>query len=357
MSPAPSRRSSAVLVGAVIILAIYALAGFSFAPVSFTPRSSLDRVGDSEVLPVPSRTYIWSDCTRLGLRWTYAVAEDSQSPLVDVIMSQVQSLRQEALGKAERPLNITIKLPSKWPSPDIAPTSFGETPAPVPVSASDFKPPLTCATENFTLSSYSPRLPEYKILSRSRIACWHSHLSVIQGASTHERDKAVLILEDDVDMEADIKERLSSIWSLLPSDWDIVFLGHCWSNESHYPPLGYVAEPLHNFDLPSSTSTTLLHPSHGPLCTHAYALSPTGAKRLLLHLMHPPFAYSRAIDHALVWLVRSGRLNSFSVVPSVVVQRKVGKSDVMPMAGKGKGSGWRDRLVHGVPADSDATSS
>ncbi|KAF8143287.1 hypothetical protein K438DRAFT_1994005 [Mycena galopus ATCC 62051] len=185
MSTAPARRSSAVLVAAVIFLAIYKLTGFSFAPVSFTPRSSLDRAGDSEVLPVPSETYVislyrrtdfnYQDMerlrTRLGLRWTYTVAEDSQSPLVDVIVSQVRSLRQEALGKAEHPLNITIKLPFKWPSPDIAPTSFGETPAPVPVSASDFKPPLTCATENFTLSPYSPRLPEYKILSRSRIAC------------------------------------------------------------------------------------------------------------------------------------------------------------------------------------------
>ncbi|KAF8143296.1 hypothetical protein K438DRAFT_1876361, partial [Mycena galopus ATCC 62051] len=334
MPPAPSRRSSAVLVGAVIILAIYKLAGLSLAPVSFTLGSSLDqhRVGDSEVLPVPSRTYVislprrtdrYQDMerlrTRLGLRWTYAVAENSQSPLVDVIMSQVQSLRQEALGKAERPLNITIKLPFKWPSPDIAPTSFRETPV--------------------------------------RIACWHSHLSAIQRASTHARNKAALILEDDVDMEADIKERLSSIWSLLPSDWDIVFLGHCWSNEAHYPPRGYVAEPLHDFDLPSSTSTTLLHPSHGPLCTHAYALSPTGAKRLPLHLMHPPFAYSRAIDHALACLVRSAWLNSFSVVPSVVVQRKVGKSDVMPIPGKGRGSGWRDRLVYGVLADSNATPS
>ncbi|KAF8193478.1 hypothetical protein K438DRAFT_1969382 [Mycena galopus ATCC 62051] len=228
-------------------------------------------------------------------------------------MSQVRSLRQEALGKAERPLNITVKLPFQWPSADIAPTFFGETPAPVPIS-SDFKPPLTCATKNFTLSSYSSRLPEYKNLSRSRIACWHSHLSAIQRASTHERDKAT-------------SESTSAFLLSGACDWDIVVLGYCWSNESHYPPLGYVAEPLHDFDLPSSTSTTLLHPSHGPLCTHAYAFCPTGAKRLLLHLTHPPF---RAIDHALAWLVRSGRLNSFSVVPSVVVQRKVGESDVMP---------------------------
>jgi hypothetical protein len=60
--------------------------------------------------------------------------------------------------------------------------------------------------------------------------------------------------------------------------------------------------------------------------------------------MHPPFAYSRAVDHALAWLVRSGRLQSFSLVPSVVVQRKVGSSDVMG----GQGSKWRDGLIDGV---------
>ncbi|KAF8174143.1 hypothetical protein K438DRAFT_1849502, partial [Mycena galopus ATCC 62051] len=271
-------------------------------------------VGDSEVLPVPSRIYVISLPRR-------TVLYQDMAPLVAVIMSQVPSLRQEALGKAEHPPNITVKLPFKWSSSDIAPTSFGETTAPVPVPASDFKPPLTCATQNFTLSPYSPRL--------GSPAGSRTYLSAIQRAPTHERDKAALILEDDV-------ERLSSIWSLLPSDWDIL---------------------SHDFDLPSSTSTTLLHPSHGPLCTHAYALSPAGTKRLLSHLMHPPFACSRAIDHARAWLVRSAWLNSFSVVPSVVVQRKVGKSDVMPIPGKGKGSRWRDRLVHGVLADSDATPS
>jgi GR25 family glycosyltransferase involved in LPS biosynthesis len=75
---------------------------------------------------------------------------------------------------------------------------------------------------------YSSRLPEYKILSLSRIACWHSHLSVIQRVSTHRPNEVALILEDDVDMEEDITERLSAIWSLLPSNWDIVFLGESY---------------------------------------------------------------------------------------------------------------------------------
>jgi hypothetical protein len=61
-------------------------------------------------------------------------------------------------------------------------------------------------------------------------------------------------------------------------------------------------------------------------------------------LLYPPFAYSRALDQAFAWLVISERLKSYSVVPSVVVQRKVGGSDVM----SGNGSTWKDELVRGV---------
>ncbi|KAF7340469.1 hypothetical protein MVEN_01967200 [Mycena venus] len=367
MSPAPSPRGFAVLVGAAILLVIYTHAGFSFGPISSSMTSSPGqrRAGD-DVLPIPSSTYVislphrtdrYEDMERLrsclGLRWTYVVAEDSQSPLVDRIISQVRSLRQEELKMKAYPPNTSIELPFQWPSPDTATStvpfqgSNSDTPLyPVP-AASDSTEPLTCATENFTLFPYSPGLPEYKVLSRSRIACWHSHLSVIQRVSTHAPENAALILEDDVDMEADIKERLSVIWNLLPSDWDIVFLGHCWSNESFYPPLGHISPPSPHLH---TSFTTKLHLSHAPLCTHAYALSPAGAKRLLRDLTYPRFAYSRAIDHALAWLVQSGRLNSFSVVPSVVVQRKIGESDVMT----GKGSGWKDQLIHGVLADEES---
>ena len=107
--------------------------------------------------------------------------------------------------------------------------------------------------------------------------------------------------------------------------------GHCWSDETQLPALRRG---------PSAS----LHPSAAPKCTHAYALSRRGARRALLHLRHPPFAYSRAIDQALAWLVRSGRLRAFSVVPPVVVQRKDSSSDVMP----GRGSEWRQGLENGV---------
>lgn len=101
---------------------------------------------------------------------------------------------------------------------------------------------------------------------------------------------------------------------------------------------------LSGIDAPRAVPSSRMHPSRNPKCTHAYALSRTGARRLLLHLMYPPFAYSRAIDQAFAWLVQSGRLKSYSIVPSIVVQRKVGGSDIAA----GKGSKWKDHLLDGV---------
>ena len=116
--------------------------------------------------------------------------------------------------------------------------------------------------------------------------------------------------------------------------------GHCWSEESEKPSIASYRSLI----LTVTESVTTLHPSTSPKCTHAYVLSRRGARRLAIYLRHPPFAYSRAIDQAISWLVESGKLESYSVVPSVVVQRKVDDSDIFG----GKGSSWRDNLTRGV---------
>ncbi|KAE9389983.1 hypothetical protein BT96DRAFT_926178 [Gymnopus androsaceus JB14] len=158
-------------------------------------------------------------------------------------------------------------------------------------------------------------------LTPARVACWYSHLMVLRrivernnayyelspGRNTSNEHISV-IFEDDIDMEKDIRQRLARIWHVLPSDWDIVFLGHCWSNESFYPAISLSeSSPLSSssllLDLDSRLLSPLpsqntLHPSYSPRCTHAYALSPSGAIKLLEHLEYPPFAYSRAIDQA-----------------------------------------------------------
>jgi hypothetical protein len=69
-----------------------------------------------------------------------------------------------------------------------------------------------------------------------------------------------------------------------------------------------------------------------------------GARKLLLHLAYPPFAYSRAIDQAISWLIVSKRINGYSIVPSVVVQRKVDESDIR----LSKGKPWKEELADGI---------
>ena len=40
-----------------------------------------------------------------------------------------------------------------------------------------------------------------------------------------EKDVAAIIFEDDIDVEVDIERRLKDMWSDLPDDWDMLFLG------------------------------------------------------------------------------------------------------------------------------------
>ncbi len=90
-----------------------------------------------------------------------------------------------------------------------------------------------------------------------------------------------------------------------------------------------------------------IHPSFAPKCTHAYAVTRAGARKLVQYLRYPPFAYSRALDQAYAWLILSGRVQSYSIVPSVVVQRKVSTSDV-DAGDSGFGSSWKESLEDGV---------
>ena len=91
--------------------------------------------------------------------------------------------------------------------------------------------PLTCATQNNTTGQpYATSLPTYMLLTAAKIACWNSHVQLIREIAAHAVDHspcgdAVLVLEDDIDMEKDIRERLHAVWTALPAEWDVVFLG------------------------------------------------------------------------------------------------------------------------------------
>ena len=118
----------------------------------------------------------------------------------------------DALVESESPLD--MKGSDLWPSDDITPPD------------SPPHEPLTCAYENSTLEPYSPQTPPYRLLTKERLACWHSHWQVIRLIAD-SKDDVSLVLEDDVDMELDTRQRLLGVWDSLPIGWDIVFLGKC----------------------------------------------------------------------------------------------------------------------------------
>ncbi|KAL5522579.1 hypothetical protein ACEPAG_8596 [Sanghuangporus baumii] len=309
----------------------------------------------------------------LDLDWVYFDALDKEDDLVDVIMHSVANQR---IDSAPSVPSTTTEL--SWPdaledarleSLGVENHSYGSL---------RFRhasiDQLVCATGDNTIPTYSnfSSIPFHMRLSRGMIACWYSHIrlmaeivkrtSHIRQHSWDGREGVTVVFEDDVDVEWDLKERVVRMWRDLPRDWDIVMLGHCWSNESTNPPI---------------TPSSALHPSYRPKCTHGYVLSPLGARNLLTHLTYPPFAFSRALDQAIAHLIWTRKIRSYSVVPSIVVQRRCplvniddspehevsekgeqrnvtrcsylgmdedGDSDIW-VSGEQKGSRWRDSLV------------
>lgn len=178
------------------------------------------------VLSLPRRTDRRQEMGRLrkalGLRWRYIDALDMNNQLVGNIMDSVRAIRATRSG------------PFTWPT-DIPPLnerlsawSPGFLSLSVKTPASRPPVPMLRATKNNSVAAYEPNLPEYMILTPARIACWYTHVSVMEVVANDQSlkdDDAVIILEDDIDMERDIHARLKHVWAYLPKEWDMVHLG------------------------------------------------------------------------------------------------------------------------------------
>ncbi|RIB14070.1 glycosyltransferase family 25 protein [Gigaspora rosea] len=147
-------------------------------------------------------------------------------------------------------------------------------------------------------------------------ACYVSHY-MIYSSIIYNRYDSALILEDDVDIELNITSIMTHIHSLLPSDWDLLYIGHCMGWE------GYFDQPL--FD---TSETFKLYPSKKPYCTHGYAVSAAGALKLikLLAELYIP------LDLQLISKIEEGVLKSYSVNPAAIIQTNDNPSDVSPGA-------------------------
>jgi hypothetical protein len=226
---------------------------------------TLGIASDIFVLSLPRRTDRHTEMEvlriALNLQWTFVDAVESHSTAIESIMTQMRSLRAgsataststdrgifrwpqniDALSSSSQPLGLEGS--DLWASQSStynnkrhlkATTIRGiagitDKSTAIPTTSAE---PLTCTSEDYNILPFTRGLPEYKLLTMAKMACWNSHLSIIRRiAEGNSRTQVALeqdvslILEDDIDMECDIRERLASIWTLIPAGWDMVFLG------------------------------------------------------------------------------------------------------------------------------------
>jgi len=166
-----------------------------------------------------------------GLEFTYVNGTEADRDTVERIMRHVAALRTL---EGSRETNLSFPTAFEWPQ-DV--DVLVESESPLDRQGSDLwlsddmklpetpsHEPLTCASDDSTLGPYSSPTPPYRLLTRERLACWHSHWRVIRSIADGQDDVS-LVLEDDVDMELDIRQRLLGVWGSLPGGWDVVFLG------------------------------------------------------------------------------------------------------------------------------------
>ncbi|CAG8475059.1 9428_t:CDS:1 [Cetraspora pellucida] len=154
-------------------------------------------------------------------------------------------------------------------------------------------------------------------LMPAQVACYLSHYKIYQSIIQRGYDSA-LILEDDVDFELNIASIISNTYRVLPSDWDVYYIGYC----DYMERTGYI------LDGQSNSQFYKVHRSVMPVCTHGYAVSRAGILKLLEHL-NPII---ETVDSTILRLMRAGTINSFSLVPLAMVQWRssINPSDIAP---------------------------
>jgi hypothetical protein len=135
----------------------------------------------------------------LSLQWTYADAIDAQHPAIGKVLDNV--LEQRVLGADGMNIGLSdTSVEFRWPSEIDALTSSSE-----PLDIDNWMSASTEGTSRVSsiwslltgyvyrrdacpsrlrytssILPYAPKLSQYRILSLEKIACWYSHLAVIQ---------------------------------------------------------------------------------------------------------------------------------------------------------------------------------
>lgn len=137
----------------------------------------------------------------------------------------------------------------------------------------------------------------------ARLACKQSHISVIEQAK-RENINNISIFEDDCLFNTNFLNIAEDCFESLPNDWDMLFLGHCFSKRG---------DAINNY----------LYEANTIYCTHAYCITQKAYDKILFYL----YKSQNPIDHIYAYLSSSSILNTYMCYPSIVNQIP-NKSDI-----------------------------
>ncbi|KAF0548460.1 procollagen galactosyltransferase 1 [Gigaspora margarita] len=140
-------------------------------------------------------------------------------------------------------------------------------------------------------------------MSPSQKACYLSHYFIYKQIIDRGYN-SVLILEDDADFELNITAAMADIHRDLPASWEMLYVGHCFEGVG-----GQVGK---------GSQVHRLHKSVFPMCTHAYAVSHSGARKLI-NLIDPLIPRG-TVDYSIAVIIKEGKIASYSVHPQLIVQ-------------------------------------
>ncbi|TRX96439.1 hypothetical protein FHL15_002711 [Xylaria flabelliformis] len=194
-----------------------------------------------------------------------------------------------------------------------------------------------------------------KALMETNLGSWRGHMNAIRRIVEEDLESA-LIIEDDMDWDVRLKTQLKEVAKgarhFMPpgktssspygDSWDVLWLGHCGEvfpeqlpenegkpehpkytilNDQTLPPPGKLTGLVDFASHPAFTRW--VHVSGGPICSFAYALSQSGARKVLFDLSIDHLG--GAFDNALAAFCRDGasgnldglRAKCLSVTPPV----------------------------------------
>lgn len=241
---------------------------------------------------------------------------------------------------------------------------------------------------------YDVKHPPKNTVRPSELGCWRSHANVWSHMVSHGITSA-LILEDDIDLSSGIRDTMDLISTHLtqltaststshprqsqsqsqepdspplppsypepyglssPTAWDVLSLGHCYYGGGESPPPSthphssrifsayedpYARRSSWSSLLPSARSARVrvLRPTWSVFCTQGYALTKSGAMRLLYNVGGPGGVLDMPVDMVMAEKFRAGLLRGWVALPSVMAQWKWGD--------------WRDTDVQDEPKEEE----